>query len=301
MLRNFVLETANAPGTSATVNLAGAATGRRSFAAAFATGTVAHYFMDDGTQAEWGRGTVTFGSPTTLSRDTVIGNTAGTTARLNFTGSVRVYNEAYAESLMVSDLYPDFSWSAPANILLYAASTIAMTSTGDMNLYAGTQLSLYTASYRRMYIDNAGQIIFVYAGTTNVGSITVNASSTSFNTTSDRRLKNLFGPHDGAEISRIEVHDAEFIAEPGARRAMLVADQLQAAGAGYAVTGEAGAVDAEGRIVPQMVDHGTLVPALVAYAQGQERRIAALERRIAALEANGRVGVTHVTDITPKT
>jgi hypothetical protein len=99
MLQNFVQESANAPGTATTINLAGAAAGRRGFLAAFASGAAVWYFMDDGTQAEWGQGVVTAGSPNTLTRATVIGNTAGTTARLNFTGAVRVYNFLPAEAV----------------------------------------------------------------------------------------------------------------------------------------------------------------------------------------------------------
>lgn len=105
MLANFVQEVANAPGTATTINLGGPPTGRRGFLAAFASGSTVYYFMDDGTQAEWGVGTVTSGTPNTLARTTVIGNTAGTTARLNFTGTVRVYNWLPAERVVA--LTPD--------------------------------------------------------------------------------------------------------------------------------------------------------------------------------------------------
>lgn len=90
-LANMVQETASAPGAATTINLAGPATGRRSFIAAFGGGGVVDYVMDDGTQYETGIGTVTAGSPNTLTRTTVIENSAGTLARLNFTGSTRVY------------------------------------------------------------------------------------------------------------------------------------------------------------------------------------------------------------------
>jgi hypothetical protein len=53
--------------------------------------------MDDGAQAEWGVGTITHGSPDQLARTTVIGNTLGTLARLNFAGVVRVHNALLAE------------------------------------------------------------------------------------------------------------------------------------------------------------------------------------------------------------
>lgn len=97
MLDNLVLETVSAPGTSTTINLGGAATGRIGFVTAFGSGATCFYALDDGTQAEWGIGTVTSGSPNTLARTTVIGNTAGTTARLNFTGVTRAYSALPAE------------------------------------------------------------------------------------------------------------------------------------------------------------------------------------------------------------
>lgn len=92
MLKDFVLETCSAPGTTATVNLAGAPTGRNTFASKFSTGVNVYYFMDDGTQWEAGWGVFTTGSPNTLNRGTVLANSAGTTVKLNFAGSTRIYN-----------------------------------------------------------------------------------------------------------------------------------------------------------------------------------------------------------------
>jgi hypothetical protein len=97
MLGNFILETANAPGTAATVTLAGAAAGRVAFSQKFQTGAPCYYFLDDGSQAEAGSGTFTVGPPNTISRATVIWNSAGNTSRLNFTGQTRIYNEIPAE------------------------------------------------------------------------------------------------------------------------------------------------------------------------------------------------------------
>lgn len=104
MLKNFVLETANAPGTSTTFNLGGAASGRLSFSGAgFTNGQLVFYVMDDGTQKEWGIATFNTGSPNTLSRTTVINNSVGTTARLNFTGTTNVYNGLPAEYTIYKD------------------------------------------------------------------------------------------------------------------------------------------------------------------------------------------------------
>jgi len=97
MNRTMIHETANAPGTNVIFNLAGPAAAKRSFAMGFASGAAAAYVMIDGSQSEWGLGTFTAGAPNQLARTTVIGNSAGTTGRLNFVGAVDVYNAMPAE------------------------------------------------------------------------------------------------------------------------------------------------------------------------------------------------------------
>jgi len=98
MLKNFVAETTNAPGTAVTVNLAGALAGRLTWkGAGYTSGQQGFYFMEDGTQYETGIGTLTHGAPDTWTRTAVINNSLGTTARLNFSGTTRIYNEVPAE------------------------------------------------------------------------------------------------------------------------------------------------------------------------------------------------------------
>lgn len=99
-LGNYVLETATAPGTGSFI-LNGPATDRRSFTAAFPNGGSVFYFADDGSSAEWGVGTLVIGTPSTLSRTTIIGTTSGGKSALNFSGSVEVYNEIPAEFMPV--------------------------------------------------------------------------------------------------------------------------------------------------------------------------------------------------------
>lgn len=97
-LASFVLETSTNPGTGS-FTLNGAAADRVSFATAFPNGGSVYYFADDGTQAEWGVGTLTVGSPNTLARTTIIGTTAGSTSALKFSGRVNVYCEVPGERL----------------------------------------------------------------------------------------------------------------------------------------------------------------------------------------------------------
>jgi hypothetical protein len=125
MLANFVLETASAPGTASPFNLAGAATGRIRFRDAFATTATALYVMEDGTQGEWGYGTLTHASPDTLTR-TVIGNTAGTTARLNFASTTRVYCWLPAERALWLDAAGLVQNVTAANLRASAAAPLTL-------------------------------------------------------------------------------------------------------------------------------------------------------------------------------
>jgi hypothetical protein len=103
MLSNLVEEAVNNPGTAINVPLLGAPTNRRGFVQAFGNGASAFYVLTDNSQSEWGVGTVQAGSPNVLARTTVLGNSAGTTARLNFIGACRVYNELPAERQVMLD------------------------------------------------------------------------------------------------------------------------------------------------------------------------------------------------------
>ena len=124
MLQNRIAETSTAPGTSTTVNLAGALTNRKTFASQFTTGALVYYAMDDGTQAECGYGTFTAGAPNTVSRATVLWNsTVGNASptRLNFTGTTTVYNDIPAERAIYAK--SDLSVSMPGALTILGAFT----------------------------------------------------------------------------------------------------------------------------------------------------------------------------------
>jgi hypothetical protein len=125
MLGNLILEMCNAPGTTADCNLLGPTSGRLPFGFWFASGAQCFYVMSDGTQSEWGIGTYTAGSPNKLNRTTVLKNSAGSNARLNFLGETKVYNETPAERTLWVDNAGNIS-VAGANITakgFYATAT----------------------------------------------------------------------------------------------------------------------------------------------------------------------------------
>jgi len=97
MIGNFVQETANAPGSAATVTLAGASPGRRGIIAAFGGGATVYLGMDDGTQWQLVEALTVAGPPQQITITNVLNNSAGNTNRLNFTGSVRIYSAIPAE------------------------------------------------------------------------------------------------------------------------------------------------------------------------------------------------------------
>lgn len=86
ILKDRVKETSTTTGTG-TVTLAGAVTGFRSFAD-IADGNSTYYVIAGGSQFEVGIGTYT-ASGTTLSRDSVLSNSLGTTAKIDFTGGTK--------------------------------------------------------------------------------------------------------------------------------------------------------------------------------------------------------------------
>lgn len=136
------------------------------------------------------------------------------------------------------------------------------------------------------------------SGTT-VGSITVNTSSTSYNTSSDYRLKENVTPLDGAadRLAQIPVHRFNFIDDPDTTVDGFLAHEVQAI-VPEAITGEKDAVETvdvtdeggnvtgtETRPVYQGIDQSKLVPLLTAALQEALQKIDALEARVAALEA----------------
>lgn len=89
MLKSFIFETVNNPGTGA-FTLLGAVTGRRAYTPAFASGAKVMYTADNNAGVfESGWGVLNSGT-NTLTRN-VQENHLGTTALINFSGSVDVY------------------------------------------------------------------------------------------------------------------------------------------------------------------------------------------------------------------
>lgn len=117
-----------------------------------------------------------------------------------------------------------------------------------------------------------------------VGSITTTAVATAYNTSSDARLKHAIAALAGALDVVRALRPVQFRwnvdDSPGVG---FLAHELQAV-VPEAVTGVPDAVDAQGQVLPQGVDHSKLVPWLTAALQETRAQLDAVVARVTALE-----------------
>jgi hypothetical protein len=118
-----------------------------------------------------------------------------------------------------------------------------------------------------------------------VGNISVTASATAYNTTSDYRLKEAIAPMTGAlaKVALLKPCTYKWKTD-GSDGQGFIAHELAEVEAGC-VTGEKDAVDTDGKPVYQGIDTSFLVATLTAAIQEQQALITALTTRITALEA----------------
>ena len=118
-----------------------------------------------------------------------------------------------------------------------------------------------------------------------VGTINTTNTATSYNTSSDYRLKENVTPiaNNLATIGALKPVSYDWISDKSKGEGF-IAHELQSV-IPAAVTGEKDAVNEDGSIKPQGVDYSKIVVHLVAAIQEQQTTITALTARIAALEA----------------
>jgi hypothetical protein len=118
-----------------------------------------------------------------------------------------------------------------------------------------------------------------------VGSVQTSGSSTSYNTSSDYRLKHDIAPMTGAlaKVAALNPVTYKWNADDSAGEGF-IAHELQAV-VPDCVTGEKDAIDADGNPVYQGIDTSFLVATLTAAIQEQQQMIETLQAKVAALEA----------------
>jgi hypothetical protein len=129
-----------------------------------------------------------------------------------------------------------------------------------------------------------GDSVIIRRNNVTVGSISVTTSATSYNTSSDYRLKNTVAPMTGAlaKVALLKPVIYKWNVD-GSDGQGFIAHELQAV-VPDAVIGEKDAVDSEGKPVYQGIDTSFLVATLTAALQEQQIMIEQLKADVAALK-----------------
>ena len=149
----------------------------------------------------------------------------------------------------------------------------------------GIQLSGAGGSALVIYVSNTNQnyAYFVYNGTA-TGSISTNGTVTSYNVSSDYRLKENIAPMTGALATVAQLNPVTYKWKAdGSDGQGFIAHELQAV-VSDCVTGEKDAIDADGKPKYQGIDTSFLVATLTKAIQEQQALIESLTTRLTALE-----------------
>ena len=157
------------------------------------------------------------------------------------------------------------------------AAGVQLEPTGTANIARSGDLCLVLDR-----LTNAGEIVSIRQGTTAVGGIDANSSSTDFNTSSDYRLKENVTTSWDATTRLKQLKPVRFSwkidSKSEADTDGFLAHEVSSV-VPQAISGEKDAVDADGNPKHQGIDHSKLVALLVKTVQELEARIATLESK----------------------
>lgn len=161
------------------------------------------------------------------------------------------------------------------NVVAFTNGSERMRITSGGDVLIGTQTPI-TSLGRTLQVKNnsnlayfqiegsAGSIVFRNSSNSTVGTITISASATAYNTSSDYRLKENVVAMTGAldRVDALKPSRFNFIADPEKTVDGFLAHEV-AEVVPEAVTGEKDAVDEEGNPIYQGIDQSKIVPLLV--------------------------------------
>jgi hypothetical protein len=167
---------------------------------------------------------------------------------------------------------------------LIRANTALTTTTSTTSIIASTNATTNTGnvSFESQTTSTASRFHFSFVNPNGVvGSISTNASATSYTTSSDYRLKENVVLLTGAidRLQQIPVHRFNFIADPSTTVDGFIAHEAQEV-VPECVTGTKDEVDEDGNPVYQGIDQSKLVPLLTAALQEALQKIEDLEGRL---------------------
>ena len=147
-------------------------------------------------------------------------------------------------------------------------------------------VSTYGLVLRPTVAGTVYPLYFEQGGGVNVGSISTTDSATSFNTTSDARLKDAVQPLAGALDVMRALNPVSFLWKAdGSPGHGFLAHEVQAVIPDGVITGEQDAVDEHGQMVPQMIDYSKLVPYLIGAVKELTQQVEMLTAKLAAASA----------------
>ena len=122
VINDRVKETSTTTGTG-TLDLAGVVTGFVTFVSGIGNSNTTYYAIHEQGTNNWevGIGTVTDATPDTLARTTVLNNSLGTTAKINFSGTLDVFCTMPASKSVYLDSAGDPVGAASAGFALAMA------------------------------------------------------------------------------------------------------------------------------------------------------------------------------------
>ena len=174
---------------------------------------------------------------------------------------------------------------ASGNVLVGTTTTTPNTVAGAVLRASGIVFSSVDGGgsvFNRLTSD--GDIVQFRKDGTVVGSVSVTASATTYNTSSDYRLKEDVQPMIGASDRLLQLKPINFAWKAdGSRTDGFLAHELQEV-IPAAAHGTKDEVDADGKPVYQGIDQSKIVPLLTAALQEALNKIDALEARIVTLE-----------------
>jgi hypothetical protein len=142
-------------------------------------------------------------------------------------------------------------------------------------LFQNGQVSHVTNSDASLFLNrngSTGELVYFYSNSSAVGSISTNGTLTSYNVTSDYRLKQDFKDYSGLDlVNKIKTYDYEWKAD-NTRGYGVIAHELQSV-INYAVTGIK-----DGKEM-QQVDYSKIVPVLIKAIQEQQTQIEQLKNK----------------------